>query len=510
MMSPIKLLSFGFVPFLAMPGIGAEPQNEKTSSPYREVVRRAADALLENARDTYGPEHSALILSVLDCKTGKPLEELPRSPSGVRSDDRVLPYGSNASLQMDLYRVLRELSRMTGDPRYKKAADDGLSDFLKITQHPETGLLAWGEHLSWNCLTEKADSRTYHPDKKVQQFIHEPKRKFLYFDELLVSDQQRALKYAQGLWDHQIFDQKTGNFSRHGDYAKHSPRKDNDYPKEGGYFIDTWARAYAATKDPAWIPPVRILAQRYLNRMNERGLLDFDTTGLPERVNWSVSLANLSLGIDAFDAKSRMDPETAAALQKLSEGIDKGFLSLQHEVSDPSKGFICYAFTDSGKPFPLARKKSEGYSPAWGMAYGINTTSMFVPLCYTRQAQLGDTEQGEAYRKLIVEAARLYQKVAPDPQNKDIWAGEYGMAIFTELAAFRLTGDKSFLDTAKQLGDEALRVFWKEDSALPRASSKTDYYDVIAYPDTLLLSLLALDEAVRGELPKVEISDLIR
>ena len=55
--------------------------------PYLSAVRRAADALLTNGLDTYGPQKSAMMLSVLDRKTGKPLAKLPKAPAGIRGSD---------------------------------------------------------------------------------------------------------------------------------------------------------------------------------------------------------------------------------------------------------------------------------------------------------------------------------------------------------------------------------------------------------------------------------------
>jgi len=91
------------------------------------------------------------------------------------------------------------------------------------------------------------------------------------------------------------------------------------------------------------------------------------------------------------------------------------------------------------------------------------------------------------------------------------------MVIGVEVAAYRLTGKAEYLDTAKYYGDEAIKIFWGEGAdgkakptALPRASVKTTYYDAITYPDTLMLSLLALHEACAHLEPKVPISDTVR
>lgn len=499
-------------------------ENEK----YLYVVQRTIDSLLVNARDIYGKEHSGMILSILGCVDGKPLKEsdftrtaddsyilesvvyqdtiiLPLPPFGVRKGDRTGLGGSNANLQFDLYRAMEHLSRINKDPKYQAAANDALIDFLQITQHPETGLLAWGEHLYWNCFEDCLG------DQLNTNKIHEPKRKFLYFDYLYSVDPDRTIKYARGLWDHQIADKNTGDFSRHTRYDFHNPGTGADFPKEGSYFIDTWARAYEKTKDPEFLRAITTIANRFLMRTNDIGLLDFDSSGKPDRINWCVTLPLVSMVIESENSIKYVDEETARVLKTLVEKLDKGFLSLSHDIENPDKGFICYTYTDSGKPRPLERKNSNGYSRHWGMGYGIKTTSMFGLLANTRQEQLKEGKKADAYRGMVIQAAKAYQSISPDPINADIWAVEYGMAILLEIAAYRLTNDNSFLLTAQNLADQAITVFWKDGQyAIPKASSLTNYYDCISGPDTLILALLALHEHMAGIQPLVEISDINR
>ena len=508
---------------------GAEPASPAAyDGRYLDIVKKSADVLLARAVDTYGEKKSAMIISVLDAKTGEPfvkrerklkdgsvVQQLPAPPYGVREYDRVGEGGSNASLQVDLYRVLPELSRLTGDNRYRDAGREALLDLFRITQHPDTGLLAWGEHTWWNCLTDEPESFEK-ITQGIPKFIHEPKRDFNYFDLVYQYEPERMIKYARGLWDHQIFDQKTGDFSRHANYDIHQPRKGFDFPKEGGFFINTWACAYEKTKDPVFLQAISVLANRYLSRTNERGLLDWDTSGLPERANMCVPLWLESLAIEADDATPRVDEATAALLKQLTANNDKGFLGLPHEVTNPERGFICNAFTDTGLPRPRPERKTDGYSKPWGLGYGSYTTVMFGLLANTRQQQLGSGEQADQYRKLLFQAADVYHNAKPDLEKQELWSCEYGMVIFLELAAHRLSGKAEYLATAQYYGDQALRVFWLRGESgdaklvLPRATNKTSYYDAITYPDTLMLSLLALHEASAGLEPKVPISDTIR
>ncbi|HRE82931.1 MAG TPA: hypothetical protein PLN52_17930 [Opitutaceae bacterium] len=483
--------------------MAAERSAVTKTTPYFEIVQRSVDTLLENALDTAGEQRSGMILSVLDRKTGRPLTTLPKAPSGVRKGDRTGPGGSNANLQQDLYRVLDHLSRVTGDKRYAEASRLAVLDFARITQSPVTGFFAWGEHLYWNCLEDRLGDLD-------PNGTHEPKRKFITYPLLLKEDPERALRYARGLWDHQIADKVTGEFSRHAKYAKHAPGRGYDFAKEGGFFIDTWSQAYAQSRDDVFREAVAVLARRYLGKMNQRNLMNFDSTNQPGRVNLCWTEWMVALATECHDAAQRMDPVTADLLRTLADRQDQGFLGLEHAPDDSNRGFIMLAFTDSGKVRPDEPRKTTGYSQPWGLGYGLNTSAMFALLANTRQAQLGDGPKGDAYRRLLLETAAIYQRTPPDPLKNDLWAGEYGMAIMVELAAYRLTGKADYLSSARTIADAALIAFWGNDGRLPRASTQADYYDVISYADTLLLALLALHEQVTGKSLEVPLSDLIR
>jgi uncharacterized protein YyaL (SSP411 family) len=146
----------------------------------------------------------------------------------------------------------------------------------------------------------------------------------------------------------------------------------------------------------------------------------------------------------------------------------------------------------------------------WGMGYGVNTTAMFALQCYARGTQLGDASESAAYRRLVVAVADLYARELPDAKSADLWAGEYGMVIFTEIGAYRLTGEPKYLEAARTVADRALADLWADGYVLPRASMRTAHYEAVSYPDTLLLSLLALHEHVAGLTPTVVISALGR
>ena len=400
---------------------------------YFHSVKQTCDALLEHGLDKYGPVKTSMIISMLDRFSLEPFDSLPPPPEGLRSQDRTGTFGHNANLQLNLYRVLYLLSDITSDPKYRSAAEADLSDFLKYAQSPETDLLGWGEHLFYDFKEEKVQSG-FRRGKRYPKY-HEMKRKFLFWDFLYKNNPQAVLNFAKGLWNHQIYNQETGNFSRQALWDVHGPEKDYDFPKEGSYMIDVWSRSYQTTQDSIFLHAINVLVSRYIKKLNPIYLIDFDVA----RPNYCDNTATVGLAIECDNAAKRcVESGIRDKLEFLASEIDKGFLLLNHQPADPQKGFYSCVYTNTGKLQP-SRNGGVGYSFNWGMSYGRKTTAMMANLCYSRYLQLPEGTKKEKYRLLVVQAADGYLNTDPDLSAGEIWPVEYGMVIFAELAAYKLT-----------------------------------------------------------------------
>jgi hypothetical protein len=169
--------------------------------------------MIEHGRDMYGDQKSGLLLSALDRHALQPLATRPAPPGGIRREDRAgLPWraltGANPQLDENLLRVLYTLSELTGDLRYRETADHEVQWFFEHTQSPVTGLLPWGEHLSWDVFLDQ-------PISGSTDLTHEFSRPWVLWDRTFQLAPQAASRFALGLWNHQIADPKTGAFDRH-------------------------------------------------------------------------------------------------------------------------------------------------------------------------------------------------------------------------------------------------------------------------------------------------------
>src|SRR6266850_5246095 len=416
-------------------------------SSYLDVVRRYADTMIERGRDNFGPGKSGLLLSALDRTTLSPLTIRPAPPAGIRRGDRSgQPWsamtGANPHLDENLLRILYTLTLITGDSKYAKVADEELTWFFKNTLSQKTDLLPWGEHLSWDVVADK-------PISGGEEAMHEFARPWVLWDRCYELAPDESKRFALGLWNHQIANHKTGGFDRHAPYFEHGPVDGKDFPRHAGFYILTWAHAYKHTQDGTSLTAIEALLARFERKRTQKDGTQVGTIG----------------PLDPF-AASGMVPEPLA-------GRLKAFAAREDELIIPD----------------LQNPKSA-QAPLWHTGYSAGTQASTAMFCLARYEQT----QNPAYRELIIAIADRYKDSVPE-EDLDAWPMPFGHAISTQLAAYRFTNDRIYLDQATRIANLAIQLFW-QDNPLPRASLETGHYESITGPDTLALSLLELHATI--------------
>jgi hypothetical protein len=448
----------------ARQGIAAGPP----SSPYLGYVYKYADTMLEKGRDTYGPQKTGLFLSALDRTAMAPLTTRPTAPAGIRREDRAgEPWlelvGANPQLDENFLRLLYVLRGLSSQAKYGDAADKALKFFIENAASTETGLLCWGEHLFWNVMTDE-------PGPKDPGAVHEFSRPWVLWDKCYELAPEASRKFALALWNHQIANQTNGAFDRHATYWKHGPGSGRDYPRHGGFYIRTWAEAYAHTQDEVFLKAIETLLTRFEKRRDPKtGLLD-DTTGA------ATLRPALSLAIDCDGASRKVPEPLASRLRAFASREDEVFCSLPHDVRG-QKGFVLALEKATGKPV-------EEQTPLWDAHYGDSTVATIAMMCVARYENTGKI----GYQGLITAAADRYLAAGPG-EDADVWPLTFGQAISLELAAWRATARREYLDRARELGSMAIQLFF-QDNPLPRASLRTGHYESITGADTLALALV--------------------
>lgn len=447
------------------------------SSPSAAPVYGYADAMLKYGRDTYGPQKSGLLLSALDRETLSPLKVRPSAPAGIREGDRPGSQGrplvgANPQLDQNLLRLLYFLKDLSGDDRYGRAADDALKWFLVNGQSPETGLLPWGEHLCWDVMSDEVASGHREP-------VHEFARPWLLWAKCFELAPEQSRRFALGLWNSQVADHETGAFDRHANFLKSSPRAGMDFPRHAGFYIRTWAEAYACTKDQTFLEAIDVLLRRYERKRHPK-------TGLIEAKSGSseaYAALSLSLAIDCDGAARKVPEPLRSRLTWFAACEDRVFCSLPHDLKN-ERGFAAGLDLTTGRP-------KGSYTSLWDAKYGAFTTAALGMMCVSRYENTGRI----GYRDLLTGAADAYLDSLPG-EDTDAWPMTFGHAISLELAAFRATACERYHQRASELGTIAIEKFFG-DCPLPRASLKTDHYESITGADTLALALAELHLSTR-------------
>ena len=485
-------------PLLVSPGsVLARPRKGGRTSSEADrlltVVQRYADTLLSEGRDRYGDEDSPLVAAALDRETlrlptGERLEELrnlPRSEWGIRSHDRVLT-GANPMHDQNLYQVLYALAEITGSDRYRDAADTILKTFFSTCQHPATGLLAWGEHSAWDFRTDTFIDR---PEEEEWGHVHEFFRPWVLWERSFALAPDACRRFAQGLWEHQIDDPKTGNFSRHARIDRHEPGRNSEYPRHGGFYIATWAHGYEETGEDVFPRAIRTLVEYFNERRSPQSdALPAESASRSEgRLVWPHS--SLGLAVDLHRHADRMPDPLSRRMKSTAQRTDEVFLRLDHRLTEDGWGFVTACHTDTLEPGDVRGADRRFTARKWATGYGDATDARIALICHLRYQQTED----ERYRRLILDTADRYLEGRPDA-SIPLFPGTLGHVLLLEIAAAEMTGADRYRTRAHDLADFALETFWTGDNPLPRASSHHSHYEAITRADTLVMALLRLWE----------------
>lgn len=451
------------------------PKAPVPKSPYLPIVYRYADTMLKIGRDTYGPQKTGLFLSALDRMTLAPLTNLPSAPEGILPGQRVGEtnqplVGANPQHDENFLRLLYTLSELSAKPHYREAADAELKWFLENARATNTQLLPWGAFLSWDVMKDQPTTRN-----SAEAGSHKFSRPWMLWDRSFAVAPEGSRKFALGLWEHQIANHTNGAFDHGAGFFKHRTFDGLDSANHAGFYIRTWAVAFAQIKDQQFLRAIDVLLTRYEKKRHPlHGWYPVVSTATNAEL-----AATLSLAIDCDGAAHHVPEPLASRLRVFAARDDELVCALSHDVNK-NRGFSLNVSPHTGKPF-------DRYTPLWKTKalYG-GTTAEIGMMCVSRYDNTGKV----GYRDLILSAADAYLDSLPK-DDADAWPVTFGHAISLQLAAWRHSANWKYMERARKFGDIAVEKFWGTN-ALPKASFKTDHYETVTGADTLALALIEL------------------
>ena len=182
---------------------------------YLKPVRDFANTVLEHGRDSYGKEHTPLFVDGLHVETLEPATWRWKDQTWVLS---------NFASQQPLLRTLDGLTALTGDQKYRQAAEDAARYALKHLTTPN-GLLYWGGHFTWDLRL----------DRPVGQYsdVHELKNHQPYYRLMWRVCPEQAVRLMQTIWAGHILDWSHLDYNRHASVTKSvQPQWDHPFDQD--------------------------------------------------------------------------------------------------------------------------------------------------------------------------------------------------------------------------------------------------------------------------------------
>jgi len=470
------------------------PTNKgKTDYPnYLQIVKNYADAMIAQGRDFYGTENSPLFASTLNRETMKigSIEDFG-SIDGVRKNDRSIG-GANPLRDKELYQILYTLSNTTGNELYASEADKSLKYFFTHCQSPNTGLMAWGEHLYWDFEKEACGYG------EVNQDYHEC-GVWPFWDKCYELAPEACWKFAIGEWDHQIYDKKTGHFSRHARWSVHGPFSGFEFPRYAGQMIERWADAYnrkeniSRSRRDELLTAIKVIFGRMEKNMKltKSGYLPAGSSEKGDHVNVVWLKSNLELARCLEETAPLFDSTYGRKMKKFALKQDIDFLNAPHKLDSVGGGFAVTLDATTG--VPRVRSMNKPYTSNWGSGYGYGPHAKVANLCYERYQKLKNEHPDFAarYKSLMLASAEKYIQSSPDTSQL-LKPYVFAHVIKLLLNSFELTGDQKFIQRANYFGRLGVQLFLDDESPLPKATNQHNFYETITGGPAFMNELLEI------------------
>ncbi|MFN2269115.1 MAG: hypothetical protein ABR533_12635, partial [Desulfonatronovibrio sp.] len=395
----------------------------ETSISRLDSLKLFADNVLRTGRDRWSGHATPLLADGINIYTKQPVEWIFEGEHFIIH---------NLASQQNLFRTLVGLTNLTGDDRYRNAAEESIRyHFDHLTS--DCGLLRWGGH-------QIIDLKTLDAVGYFDADCHEFKNNFPFYELMWDVDKDATITFLRAFWNAHIFDWDRLDMNRHGSYGLEMGNLwDNQFRHPEPFFEGDGLTFINAGSDLIYAASMLYL----LNK--EAGAL-----------TWAKQLAGQYV-------KAR-HPDTGLGVYQYSKPIRRQ----DPPEEGPLEGRLTYssygdrAENQFGKEFPGTAR--EGWAIFHG---GIYTLPKLIQLEISER--LG--HEGQEFLEGSVDGMISYAKHAYDPvknQFKPMWAdgtdltnyeftrtGYYGnkgkvlkpykadeLFLFSFSRAYRLTGDK--------------------------------------------------------------------
>jgi|GEM_PF-992306 len=431
---------------------------------YLLYARTYADTLIQAAIDKYGRFPTPMFLQMLTLDTHKPVtkNDAPDWQNRYGAEDFMRgAMGSNLYRDIHNIEALYELTEVTGEQKYRDAADAYMGSFLTHNVSPYTGLFAWGEHMYWDVFLDTVVAQ------REEFEIPLPPWELLWrIDSIKVKSD------IDGIYKYHVYDKKTFWYDRHANWYTgqfDEPAVRGTYIKHSGLYAYSFAFMYVKTHNPKYLSWLHGIAGVFWKLRDKK-------TGLV--------------------GSSAQGGNTADQMQLLSYYLVKAYqlcrqqFLLDYAVSymrafakytyDPATGKFFYGvYVATGTP------AKDGYQPVWGGYGEASFTGHTLALLYEVTKD----------HYFLNYAEKVGSYIERTPIGSDATPEEFGRVIRLFLDLYRLTGRGRYLIEARSYANVALSKLFV--NGLFKESVAGYVYNADSDPGLLALQLLKLYQTER-------------
>lgn len=460
-----------------------------TATGYLESVRRTLDTLIDRGADRYGRVHAPIWMAILDVETldsprhPPPLDEATR----VQRRGRRAPGGGNLFLDGAMLRAADRLSALTGEARYRAAAERYVGYYLRHFVDPQTGLIEWGPHNFYDAFADAIEYLEGHHHE-----IHAWLPPWPLLHRAAPAAVEREI--AQ-IWEWHV-DHTTARFGRHPDRGAGC-----SFAMTGGEFVAAFAFLYRATGRPEPLEwALRVARTHWHARDRDTDLIpnqaEMEEEAFKGRFDCRTTDTSIS-GLWCGRLLVAAQLTGRAELREMAVAVLRACLTYQWQGTAHPWGQLRL----DGTPVPDPRA-TEGYDqwaprgaldlwPAYLLGYEYPQETA---LAYVLAHRLtGDPAMLDGARRWAAVFAADRDRLR---ERGGTYAQHYGMIVAFFVELHREGGDRAHLDTARAFADQALDLL--DTGRIFRGHPAKQYYEAADGVGFLCYGLLQLVEELRG------------
>jgi hypothetical protein len=461
-------------------------------TPCLDLITRHFDRFLATALDTYGPRGTAMWVSAVDIRNGGMPEEI--NPQEKRVYRLIhAPRGSTLYWDLPLLVAAQQLSKASGETRYREAAEAYLEDFLRLCVSPANGLFLWGNHIYYDVEADDVVKFSGGP--------HEIRPLPPAWDLLWRADPEQTAQAVRSLGIQHVHNPETGEFCRHGSVEATQPpptKREHVHPflEAGGLIAESlcWLGAKCPGEADRWNTlALRAAEYSFGRRGEETGLL----RNQPIKVRWDYHAATTEVGFWSGCLVRAYRYSGEAAFLALAADAAKAYLQLGW---DEANGKF-YGMLDVTTGQPVAERTTP-YQPdlhanVWEPLFPTHDYPMpFAEACLDLWELTGDEVFAEGARRWVTHIRHSL----PPREGRGGYAEHYGRCLHFLLRAAQALDDPACIPLAREIAEDAISRLWCEETGMFRSHPGEDRADAV---DGLGILFLALHQLETGNAPEL-------